>query len=623
MAEHRTLQEAVLGEILPDVGRRSAALAGEARVGSGRQPAKSGGAVRALAFNALRVPQSVVKRVGAGGCHSPAELRRQMRYILRDEAKTAAWSNQIGIDRRFGEPGMESVIADWALSWRGAPRRGHTDHLILSFPKGTEAGLAEAISRDWGQEVFGGLYRDRYRYVAALHCNTEHVHAHFLVDKVGMDDGRFLSICRHSEISYDMMRALQAQIAQDHGLTLNATSRLSRGIVENAPRETDLQAARREGRAPQVAALDPQTRALRQAELQSHAEAYRQLAGLAGMAAKDDASGWLARMAAGAEAAAQNMSKGEPVMPGFAEAAEMPRGQADVVGRLIAARETLQAEADATWAAIREMRPGAEKVDLEQLFADQAREMGTLLGRDFLADFATRVPPDQDPYALPGMAALAARAGDETSSFAAEADATLEHFRADLSRVLAPLEEKLEAVGSSVEEIAARFTTPDRSIAQLEAGRPEEAEARQAWLSLERDLNSRAREVLADLPIPRDLLEDLARQDILTAGQGARLADLAMLDKLISDLRQDLTDGDLDRLASGKLDPLIDRIPDPGLRQAVFSELKQIATLDAADDPRGRDSAPAAPFRDRIEAFDRAELPRTRDRDEAGPDHAL
>lgn len=88
-------------------------------------------------------------------------------------------------------------------------------------------------------------------------------------------------------------------------------------------------------------------------------------------------------------------------------------------------------------------------------------------------------------------------------------------------------------------------------------------------------------------------------------------------------MRQDLSDGDLNQLASGKLDPLIDRIQDPGLRQAVFSELKQIAALDETQDPSGRDSEPAATFRDRIEAFDRAELPRVRDRDEAGPDHSL
>src|SRR6056297_1786896 len=117
MAETRTLQQVVLGEILPHVGRRSAAMAGEARVSSGRRRGStSGGAVAVMSWNALRVPQSVVKRVGTGGCHSPKELRRQMKYILRDEARVAAWSNQIGIDRVFGERGMENVIADWSAS---------------------------------------------------------------------------------------------------------------------------------------------------------------------------------------------------------------------------------------------------------------------------------------------------------------------------------------------------------------------------------------------------------------------------------------------------------------------------------------------------------------------------
>jgi len=624
MAETRTLQQAVLGEILPHVGRRSAAMAGEARVSSGRRRGTSGGAVAVMSWNALRVPQSVVKRVGTGGCHSPKELRRQMKYILRDEARVAAWSNQIGIDRVFGERGMENVIADWSASWCGAPKRGHTDHIILSFPKGTEAELAEAISREWAQEVFGGGYRDRYRYVAALHCNTDHVHAHVLVDKVGMEDGKFLSISRHSEISYDMMRELHAQIAGEHGLVLNASSRLSRGIMENAPRDTDLQAARKEGREPVVAPLDPESRALREAEIRRHAEGYRQLAQLAGMGLEADTppDGWMGRIAEGAELAATNLMKGMPVKEGFAEGVDIPAAGADVIGRLIAARETLQAEADTAWSAIQDMAPGAEKVELEQLFAGQAREMGTLLGRDFLADHSSSVSPERDPYSVQGIAGLAARAAEEGNPLVAEADAALGHFRAELARVLAPMEARLEEAGSSIEEVAARFTAPHRSEAQLEASRPVDAQERSDWLGLERDLQARARDVFAGLHMDRDLLADLARQDILDAGQGSRLADIATLDKLISDVRQDLRDGDMDQLAAGRIDPLMDRIEDPGLRQAVFSELKAIAAVDAGDDITGRDSEPAATYRTRIEAFERAEE-RGRDRDDTSGDYGL
>ena len=120
-----------------------------------------------MSKNLNRVPQSVVKRVFAGGCHNAKSLRRQMEYITRDEAMVASWSNQIGIERSFDEKGIGTVVGEWSDAWVGAPKRGHTDHIILSFPKGTDAESAEHISREWGQEVFGsGFYEDRFRYVA-------------------------------------------------------------------------------------------------------------------------------------------------------------------------------------------------------------------------------------------------------------------------------------------------------------------------------------------------------------------------------------------------------------------------------------------------------------------------
>ena len=421
-----------------------------------------------------------------------------------------------------------------------------------------------------------------------------------------------------------MMRELHAQIAGEHGLVLNASSRLSRGIMENAPRDTDLQAARKEGREPVVAPLDPESRALREAEIRRHAEGYRQLAQLAGMGLEADTppDGWMGRIAEGAELAATNLMKGMPVKEGFAEGVDIPAAGADVIGHLIAARETLQAEADTAWSAIQDMAPGAEKVELEQLFAGKAREMGRLLGRDFLADHSSSVSPERDPYRVQGIAGLAARAAEEGNPLVAEADAALGRFRAELARVLAPMESRLEEAGSSVEEVAARFTAPHRSEAQLEASRPVDAQERSDWLGLERDLQARARDVFAGLHMDRDLLADLARQDILDAGQGSRLADITTLDKLISDVRQDLRDGDMDQLAAGRIDPLMDRIEDPGLRQAVFSELKAIAAVDAGDDIAGRDSEPAAIYRTRIEAFERAEE-RGRDRDDTSGDYGL
>ena len=166
--EMLTIQEAIIGEVLEDIGRKIGRGNGE-NVGTGNDPQRrkgagsggargSGGAMRAMALNAARVPQSVVKRVALGGTHNLRELKRQMTYIVRDEANVASWANQVGIDRTFPEEKIDRIAENWSSAWVGSPKRGHTDHFILSFPKGTEAELAEAIARDWGQEVFGGQW---------------------------------------------------------------------------------------------------------------------------------------------------------------------------------------------------------------------------------------------------------------------------------------------------------------------------------------------------------------------------------------------------------------------------------------------------------------------------------
>jgi hypothetical protein len=53
-----------------------------------------------------------------------------------------------------------------------------------------DAERAEVIAREWGQAVFGsGEYGDVWRYVAALHKDTDHLHAHFVVDMASRKAG--------------------------------------------------------------------------------------------------------------------------------------------------------------------------------------------------------------------------------------------------------------------------------------------------------------------------------------------------------------------------------------------------------------------------------------------------
>ena len=88
MAEYRTVQQAVIGEILPDIGRRSRAMIGAP--GPRYSGSHHNGGMVGLSKNLHYVPQSVVKRVAAGGCHSAKELHRQMEYVTRDEANVAS-----------------------------------------------------------------------------------------------------------------------------------------------------------------------------------------------------------------------------------------------------------------------------------------------------------------------------------------------------------------------------------------------------------------------------------------------------------------------------------------------------------------------------------------------------
>ena len=613
MARRLTIQQAVIGELLPDIGRRTRGMSGGGasnRGGSARR-------VAGFAKNLERVPQSVVKRVQAGGCHGPKELRRQIDYIMRDEASVAEWSNQIGVERALTEAGVDAVIDEWSASWSGAPKRGHTEHVILSFPRGTDAEIAENISREWAREVFGGLYEDRFRYVAALHHNTEQVHAHFVIDKVGMDEGRFLSIGRHSDINYDMMRQLHADIAADHGLALNATTRLSRGLVEHAPRQADIQAAMEEGREPYTAPMSDGTRAEREAVVRSHAADYRELAALARVA--DDRDGWMSRLVGKATDAVARIEEGTFRMQDFAAVNEVPAASLDAAGRLLAARETLLAEASNAWDRISDMNPGPERVDLEREFSEAAKATVMVFEKDaFFLSHASAVPAEADPYSVPMITALHDRAEASDGRFAAQADTALDRFMERLEDAFRDRADLFEANGTSAEEMAARFASRERSEAQLEAWRPEDANDRATWLEVERDLRREAEAVAMDLPMERELVEDLARDALLESRQGERLADLAALDRLVSEVRSDLGDGDMDRIASGELDPLMDAIRDPALRAAVGSELRNVAAIEEdGQDAADRESEPADRFRELAEIHERG---RSRERGAPGRD---
>jgi hypothetical protein len=615
-----SVEDLVLGHVL-DGKRRGRGGGGGA---SGRLGSPKERRVRGLLRNAStpRSWQSVVKRIAGGSARTPQELKRLLDYVAREEGVEATWCNLAGYVRDFDPCKAAHVAETWSSTWRGAPKRGHTDHIVLSFPRGVEVGQAEAIAREWGQEVFGsGDYGDVWRYVASVHKDTDHVHAHFVVDKHGIDHGRFLSICRYSELNFDVMRELHAEIAQEHGLNLIATSRLSRGLIENAVPEHVARANAAGGSVPPASPpLSDAEKARRLDVLQDYARDYDELSRIAGIAAgpgdgPGSTSSFFTRLAEALGASAAALRQGLPLMP---DATLHEEG--DAAARIEAARAEMIAAAEEAWKAIREMEPSAERVDLERSFAEQARASLQLAPDNLLLGEHARVARhEEDRYFHPTLASLARleAAPPEGLSLDEGLRATLSHVRDEIGERLAALftirEDELRIAGTSVEEMVARFTLAERSEAQVASWISDQPNTMQKvfWMEMERALGQEVRAELAELELPPVLAEAVAKEQILSADRHLSLSAVSALEAIVDRMHETLPGEDLDRVLSGDLTPLTERVRDPALRAAVAHELRNEGDLSAdhsvgpwADLARSHARAAELGLRDREATYD-------------------
>ena len=583
-----SVEDLVLGHVLDGKRRgRSGSSGAEGRLGSPKERC-----ARALLRNAAapRSWQSVVKRIVGGSTRTPQELKRLLDYVSREEGVQSTWCNLAGYDRDFDPERTGRIAEVWSSTWNGAPKRGHTDHIILSFPRGVDTDRAEAVARDWGQAVFGsGEFGDVWRYVAALHKDTDHLHAHFVVDKHGIEQGRFMSICRHAALNFDVMRELHAEISQEHGLNIVASTRLSRGLIENAPRETEMRATHASGKTtpPPPPPMSDGERARRLGALQGFARDYDELGQIAGLAsasgAEPSATSFMTRLAAALGASASALRQGVPQMPDATLHAE-----GDAAARIEAARAEMIASATEAWQAIRAMEPSAERVDLERSFADQARASLKLAPDNLLlAEHARAAERSDDPYHNPTLASLARLDQGMTEGISLDEGlrATLAHVRGEIGERLAALfsirEDELRTAGTSVEEMVARFSLAERSEGQRASWITEQPNTMQKvfWMETERALGQEVRAEVAAFNLSPELTEAVARDQLLSADRHMKLSEVPALEAIVDRLHDTLKPEDLDRVRSGDLAPLNEQVRDPALRAAVAHELKNEGDL--------------------------------------------
>ncbi|MBE9639263.1 relaxase/mobilization nuclease domain-containing protein [Salipiger mangrovisoli] len=599
-----SIEEAVLGYPLEDLARRSRSGGSGTRVPGAAQSSVQARSFRAFTGNAQRSPQSVVKRIRAGGCHSKEELTRQLNYITREDAAHATWTNFAGVDRDLRPNTLSRAVEDWSSSWRGAPRRGHTDHIILSFPKGTGIEAAEAVAREWGQAIFAsGDYGDQWRYVAAVHRDPDHIHAHFVVDKVGCDWGNFLSISMKSELNYDVMRECHAELSRAHGIDMVASNRLSRGIIENPPRETEYRAAHdRTGRGDLVPPppMSDAERAHRRAVVQDFARQYSSLGLLASLSGPGNA--FMEKLSQAFFASAQTLEEGgslmaEPDTLMSSTTSAMTQDQSfDPVAAMTQAREQLLAEARETWESIQAMEAGPERVRMEAEFSRTSAELLSATQADpFFKDHVMMAETRDDFFAHLTPASLQhVRDGLEAEDpRVRQIDSTLDDMREALAAAFAQDADLMAQLGTTPDEVAEYAAQGDHSLAQaaLWRGRAE---------SLDEGASARLTRVLEEghriidgVAVPRDLVEQLALDQLLTVDKYHYLADVPAIESLVDRMAEALSDAELAQVLEGDSTPLQDEIRDPAVRAAVAAELKNEADLVVGQGARERETVEA------------------------------
>ena len=189
--------------------------------------------------NAIRAPQAVVKVVRGGGAGSRRDLESQLTYLSRegelvlDEFEPGGTSFDL-----VGSSEIVDLSHSWAKRWseaealdgRAASAKTNTYHLIVSFPEGTDEERAhDAASTFADRFLTSGEFGDRWGHIRAWHTDRAHPHMHIVIDRRG-DSGVMMQINPARDISPARLRGLQVDAAAEHGLLLNDTPRVSRGL---------------------------------------------------------------------------------------------------------------------------------------------------------------------------------------------------------------------------------------------------------------------------------------------------------------------------------------------------------------------------------------------------------
>ncbi|WP_233589038.1 relaxase/mobilization nuclease domain-containing protein [Falsigemmobacter faecalis] len=240
---------------------------------------------------------AIFKAIRQGGCHTGAQLRAQLSY-LTSKSSLILDSRGTHDGKRVLSPGeIDRLARRFENGWnaRHSPKLGHTCHLLMAFPIGTRSAEVQAITEEVCERFFEGEGA-RFDYIAAIHEDRAHPHAHIVVNRRS-PDGEMFRLSRDHHFSYEAFRTAMVEAADRHGLRLEATRRLERGVMTRQGSDGAYRAARAAKAEPAERDRQGADRARALAEIAGHARIYQGLAAEASASNFTDVAEALSRAA--------------------------------------------------------------------------------------------------------------------------------------------------------------------------------------------------------------------------------------------------------------------------------------------------------------------------------------
>jgi len=249
---------------------------------------------------------AIFKGIRDGGTHSKAQLRNQLEYLTTKSSFIIDSRGTYDGQSVLSAKEIEQVTRRFSAQWNEGfhPKLGHTSHLLMAFPIGTRGADVAEIIREICERFFQGE-GSHFDYVAAVHEDRDHPHAHIVLNRRSKD-GEFFFLKEGHHFNYDSFREAMVEVSDRHGLRLAATRKVERGNATTSASDAEYRRATATGQAlSERERVGPELdRAL--AEVALNARLYR---GLAAEATRENQLD----IAAALDKAATLLAQGKPI----------------------------------------------------------------------------------------------------------------------------------------------------------------------------------------------------------------------------------------------------------------------------------------------------------------------